>query len=168
MVQGMLRWLAIWCWAMLTWTLLTWTATVEQVSAGIILSALVATACRPLGEVAGPWRVLSPRRLVALCRLGAVLAARVVVANLRVARLVWSPRAEPPSGMVIVPTRMRGDGELAAVTVLTSVVVDSQLVDLDRERHELQYHAIWADPDPGESHRRINAPVEAPLEGVTR
>ncbi len=162
------RWVAAFCWAMLTWTLLTWTATVEQVLVGAVLSAGVATACAPLGSLAGPWRLLAPRRLLAMVALAFTVAGRVVVANARLTRLVWSRHVRPPSGMVIVPTTARSEGELAAVAVLTSVVVDSQIVDVDRQRHELQYHVVWAGPDSDANRRRINAPIEDRLAGITR
>jgi multicomponent Na+:H+ antiporter subunit E len=155
-------------WCYLVWLLLTWTATVEQFVVGALISALVTVVGASLGNLAGPWRVLSPSRALAVARLIAVVAARVVVANVRLARLVWSRRPDPPSGMVIVSTDERSDGGLTAVAVFTSVVVDSQLVDLDRERHELQYHAVWASEDQEANHRRINAPIEAALDGVTR
>jgi multicomponent Na+:H+ antiporter subunit E len=122
----------------------------------------------PLGHLSGPWRGLSVGRASAVVRLAGLVAARVVVANVRLARLVWSRRPEPPSGMVIVGTEERSDGGLTAIAVLTSVVVDSQLVDLDRKRHELQYHAVWASDDHEANHRRINAPIEAALKGVVR
>jgi multicomponent Na+:H+ antiporter subunit E len=142
------RWLAVFCWAELTWTLLTWTATAEQIGVGVAVSAAAAFACAPLGDVAGPWVLLDPRRAWALLRLGAVSAVRVVRANLSLTRRIWSRTVPLPSGMVITPTRARTDGELTAVGLITSLIVDSQLVDLDRYRHELQYHVVAVGGDP--------------------
>jgi multicomponent Na+:H+ antiporter subunit E len=159
---------AFFAWCFLVWLVLTWTATVEQVLVGAVLSALVALVSAPLGNLSGPWRGLFPRRALAVVCLIGLVAARVVVANVRLTRLVWSPRPEPPSGMVIVGSGERSDGGLTAMAVFTSVVVDSQLVDLDRERHELHYHAVWASDDQEVNHRRINAPIEAALNGVIR
>ncbi len=156
------RWLAIFCWAELTWTLLTWTATVEQIGVGVAVSAAAAFACAPLGRVAGPWVLLSPRRAWALLRLGALAGTRVVGANLALSRRIWSRAMPLPSGMVITRTAARTDGELTAVGLITSLIVDSQLVDLDRYRHELQYHVVAVGGgDP-------NAPVEPLVLGVTR
>jgi multicomponent Na+:H+ antiporter subunit E len=159
-----MRWFAVFCWAYLTWTILSWTLSVEQVAVGLALSALTGLACAPLGLVAGPWSVLRPGRAVRLLRLGAVVAVRVVRANLRLTRRIWSLRLPLRSGMVIVPTTARSDGALTAVGLLSSVVVDSQLVDLDRSRHELQYHSLWIDSaDPLRNRERINAPIEGHL-----
>jgi multicomponent Na+:H+ antiporter subunit E len=156
--------LAVFCWAYPTWTVLSWTLTVEQVVVGVLLSALTAVACAPLGPVAAPWSVLRPRRAVALGRLAAVVAVRVARANIGLSRRIWSPRLPLRSGMVIVPTAARSDGALTAVGLLTSVIVDSQLIDLDRGRHELQYHAVWVDStDSGRNRERVNAPIEKRL-----
>jgi multicomponent Na+:H+ antiporter subunit E len=97
-------------------------------------------------------------------QLGAVVTVRVVRANLRLTRRIWSPRLPLRSGMVTVPTTARSDGAVTAVGLLSSVVVDSQLVDLDRSRHELQYHSVWIDSaDPWRNRERINAPIEGYL-----
>jgi len=155
------RWWALFCWCYLVWTLLSWTASVEQVVFGVVLAALVALACAPLGTVAGPWRLLAPRRLVAFARLLWLVVTRVVVADVKLTRLIWSRHPRPGSGMVVSATRARTDGQLTTVGVLTSVIVDSQLIDLDRYRHELQYHAVWvASIDPETNRRLINGPVE--------
>jgi multicomponent Na+:H+ antiporter subunit E len=74
-----------------------------------------------------------------------------------------------PSGMLVVPTTAQTDGEYAAVGMLTSLIVDSQIVDVDRERAELQYHAVAvAGTDPAANRDRINGPVEARIKRLTR
>ena len=138
-----------------------------------MVSAAVALACAPLGSVAGPWALLRPRRLVALPSLIAVVSRRVVTANWHLTRLIWSRRVwsrrAPPSGMLVVPTIARTDAELTAVGVLTSLIVNSQLVDLDRHRHQLQYHAVEvASTDPEANRSRINQAVEEHVVAVTR
>jgi multicomponent Na+:H+ antiporter subunit E len=62
---------------------------------------------------------------------------------------------------VIAPTRERTDGGLAAVGVISSLIVDNQIVDLDARAHELQYHAV-AVPDGGAEkvRQKVNGPVE--------
>ncbi len=63
--------------------------------------------------------------------------------------------------MVITPTRERTDGGLAGVGVISSLIVDNQITDLDARAHELQYHAV-AVPDGGreKAYQQINGPVE--------
>lgn len=165
----MSRVIALFCWAFLTWVLLTWTLTVEQMLFGAGIALAVAVALAPLGEVAGPWRLLTPRRLAAAVRLIALAAGRIVTANLRLSRLIWDPRLPLRSGMVVVPTTQRSEGGLTAVGLVTSVVVDNQLVDLDRSRAQLQYHAVEVPPGgPGEMREQINGPVERLLAAFGR
>ena len=149
--------MALWCGV--AWVLLTWTATVEQAAYGVAVSIGVAVVLSPLGPVARPWRLLSPRRLIPLAALGATAAGRILVANLVLARRVWSPSLPIRTGMLVVPTDLRTDGDLTAVGLLGSVIVDHQLVDLEPGR--LQYHAVWvASEDPIEARERINGRLE--------
>ena len=159
------RLIGLWCWGYLVWALLTWTLTVEQVLFGVFIAAAVAVALAPLGEVAGPWRLLRPRALAGGARLLVAAAGRVLLANLRLARRIWDPRRPLASGMVITPTRERQDWGLAAVGVISSLIVDNQITDLDVRAHELQYHAV-AVPEGGAEQARaqINGPVEDLLE----
>jgi multicomponent Na+:H+ antiporter subunit E len=154
------------CWAWLVWLLLTWTATVEQLIFGGVLAALCGLAMAPLGSAVAPWSLLVPRRLVAALALAGYTASRIVRANVSLARRVWAPSRPLASGLVIVSTRARTDGELAATGVLTSLIVDNQVVDLDRSERVLLYHAIGT-PPAGERQRSINAPVEARVARVS-
>lgn len=163
------RILALWCWAYLVWVLLTWTLTVEMQLFGAGVALAVAAALAPLGEVVGPWQLLTPRHLAGAVLLLGSAAGRIVVANLRLSRLIWHPRLRRPdgplrSGMVIVPTRYESAGQLAAVGLITSVIVDNQIIDLDRRRRELQYHAVVV-PEGGQEQAvaEINGPVESLL-----
>jgi len=163
------RMAALWCWAYLVWVLLTWTLTVEMQLFGAGVALAVAAALAPLGEVAGPWQLLRPGRLAAAALLLGSAAGRIVLANLRLSRLIWHPRLRHPggplrSGMVIVPTRYTSAGQLTAVGLITSVIVDNQITDVDRDRHELQYHAVVV-PEGGQDQARdeINGPVERRL-----
>jgi multicomponent Na+:H+ antiporter subunit E len=157
------------CWAFLVWVLLTWTRTGEQVLFGAVVAAAVAVALVPLGEIPGPWRLLHPRRLAALVVLLAVTAGRVFISNVRLARRIWAPDLPLSSGMVVAATAERGPGQLTALALMTSVVVDNQLVDLDASRGELQYHAIEVPAGgPDGATRAITAPAGrllAPLSG---
>lgn len=144
---------------------------------GVGFAAVIAFALAPLGGVAGPWLLLRPRRLVAVVILLVAAAGRIVQANLKLSRLIWHPRLTRPggplhSGMVIVPTRYEEAGDLAAVGLITSLIVDNQISDLDRSRRELQYHAVQVpEGSQDEASEEINAPVErmiAPFGGKVR
>jgi multicomponent Na+:H+ antiporter subunit E len=155
------RLIALWCWAYLVWALLTWTLTVEQLLFGAVVAFVVAAALAPLGEVAGPWRLLRPRALAGGARLLIATAGRSLLANLRLSRRIWDQRRPLTSGMVITPTRERQDWGLAAVGVISSLIVDNQIADLDARAHELQYHAVAVPGGDAEQAReQINGPVE--------
>jgi multicomponent Na+:H+ antiporter subunit E len=160
-------WFPLACWCFPVWVLLSWTRTAEQLLFGAGISLLVGIALAPLGEVPGPWRLLLPRNLIAALRVLGTALVRVPVANVRLARRIWSPGLPLRSGMVVVPTQERSDLGLATVGLVTSLIVDNQIVDLDRERHLLQYHAVDVpDGDRRAARAAINEPVERCLEGL--
>jgi multicomponent Na+:H+ antiporter subunit E len=157
----LIRLVGLFCWAFGVWVLLTWTLTAEQLLFGAVVAVAVALALAPLGEVAGPWRLLRPRALAGGLWLLIAAAGRVLVANLRLSRRIWDPRRPLSSGMVITPTRERQDWSLTAVGLISSLIVDNQLVDLDRRAHELQYHAVAVPEGSAEQVRQqVNGPVE--------
>jgi multicomponent Na+:H+ antiporter subunit E len=151
--------LAVWC--LLVWVLLTWTATFEQAVFGVVVSVVVAAALAPLGPVVPPWRLLEPKRLWAALGLVVTSLGRMVVANVRLAARIWAPSRPLRSGMVIVPTSQRTVFGLTVVGLVTSLVVDNQIVDVDRKRRELVYHAVSVpEGGPREARAQINEPVE--------
>jgi multicomponent Na+:H+ antiporter subunit E len=157
----LIRVVGLFCWAFGVWVLLTWTLTAEQLLFGAFVALAVALALAPLGEVAGPWRLLRLRALAGGLWLLVAAAGRVLVANLRLSRRIWDPRRPLSSGMVITPTRERQDWGLTAVGLISSLIVDNQLVDLDRRAHELQYHAVAVPQGgPEQVRRHVNGPVE--------
>jgi multicomponent Na+:H+ antiporter subunit E len=149
------------CWSYLVWTLLTWQFTLEQALFGLGVAIAVAIALTPLGPVAGPWRLLRPAMLLRVARLVGVASVRIVVANARLAARVWSPRLPLRSGMVITPTTQRSAAGLTLVGLVTSLIVENQIVDLDRRRGLLQYHAVAV---PGRDAARVRAAVNGPIE----
>lgn len=160
---------AIAIWAFAAWLLITWTATAEQLTFGALLAIAIGLVLAPLGAVVAPWRLLDPRRLVALARLVGSVAAQIVRANLVLASRIWRPSRPLRSGMVVLPTRARSDGVIAASALITSLVVENQFVDLDRRKHRVQYHVM--DKPEGSQRQRsaaVNAPVEALVHGVRR
>jgi multicomponent Na+:H+ antiporter subunit E len=151
--------LAAWCY--LVWVLLTWTRTAEQLLFGAAISLAVAAALAPLGPVAAPWRLLRPRTAIAVARLAGTASVRIVKANVLLAVRIWAPSRPLRSGMVIVPTDQHSDLGLTTVGLVTSLIVDNQIVDVDRRHQRLQYHAVSVpDRDPQAARAAINGPVE--------
>lgn len=132
--------------------LLTWSPfTLEQELFGVAFAVAVAAVVAPFGGVVAPWRLLDSRRLLATAWLLLDTLARIVRVNIELACRIWAPSRPLRSGMVIVPTHMRSPGGLAAVGLISSLIVDNQIVDLDRRSHHLQYHAVVV-PGPRASH----------------
>jgi multicomponent Na+:H+ antiporter subunit E len=162
------RWAALFCWTYLGWLVLTWTRTAEQLIFGAVASAVVAVVCAQLGDAVAPWRLLQPRRALAVGRIGLFVVVHIVRANLSLSRRIWLPSLPLRPGMVIVSTAARSDGALTAVGLLTSLIVDNQIVDVDRERHELQYHTVWTETGDAATNRAaLNGPLEDLLAALT-
>jgi multicomponent Na+:H+ antiporter subunit E len=156
-------------WAFLAWGVLTWTFTLEQMLFGLGFSLAVAIGLASIGTVRGPWWFLHPVRVAATIRLLLEAARQVLMANLRLAARIWNPRRPLSSGMVIVPTAERSDAGLTAVGLISSLIVDNQITDLDRGHHLLQYHAVAVPEGEREAARdAINGPVERLLQPLTR
>lgn len=155
----------LFAWSFLTWVILTWTLTAEQLAFGAAIAAVVALALAPLGRAHGPWWFLTPHRLAAALWLMAVTAGRVVVANVKLSARIWRPSRPLSSGMIVVATHERSDGGLAAVGLISSLVVENQIVDLDRRARHLQYHAVAV---PGGSRRAARDQVNGPVEDLLK
>ena len=155
------RVIALFCWAYGVWVLLTWTRTAEQLLFGAGIAAVVAVCLAPLGAVTGPWRLLTPRALAGSVVLLALAVRQAIAANLRLSRLIWDPHLKRRlrTGMIIIPTTRESAGGLTTVGLVTSAIVDNQLIDLDRSRKQLQYHAVEV-PPPDQAGEHINGPVE--------
>ena len=160
------RALALAVWAFGLWLLITWTVTAEQLVFGAALAVAVA-AMAPFGPVAAPWRLLDPRRLLAIGRLAAAAARRIVTANLSLAARIWRPSRPLRSGMIVLPLQARSEGVVAVSGLITSLIVENQIVDLDRRRHRVQYHVMDA-PKGSQKARAeaVNAPVERRVHDV--
>lgn len=161
--------ISLFIWGMAAWLLLTWSNQLEQVITGALLSVLMTAILLPLMDgVVRPWALLQPRRAAAVLKLIAVAAIRIVVANARLTRRIWAPSRPLQSGMVVVGTNARTDAELAAIGLISSLIVDNQLVDLNRDRNELQYHALEVPPAGADRTEVVTAGTERLVEGVVR
>jgi multicomponent Na+:H+ antiporter subunit E len=142
----------------LVWNLLMWDLTLEVLTVGAFVCLLVTAAMLPLLADSGTIRI-TPARVARGFELGLLAVGKMVLANLQLAPRIWAPSRPIKSGMVVVPTRVRSDAGLCAVGVLTSLIVDNQIVDVDRARHKLLYHTIVV-PAPDEAYDEINGPVD--------
>lgn len=161
--------LSLWVWAYVVWLAITWSVTAEQLIVGALVAAGAALLLAPLGGAVRPWRCADPRRVAPALALAGAASTRIVSANVSLARRIWTPSLPLRSGMVIVPTTMRSDAEYAAVGLVTSVIVDNQVVDVDRRRRELLYHAVSVPEGGGrEAGNQVNLPIERWLRPIAR
>ncbi|HZX07608.1 Na+/H+ antiporter subunit E [Kribbella sp.] len=140
-------------WCFVVWLGLTATFTVESIVVGLVVSILVGWLLAPLGPAAPPWRVL-----VAL-RLAPFVVYKVVRANVSLARRIWTPSLPLATGMVVVRTGFGDEDRIAAVGIVSSLIVDNQIIDMDSSRRELVYHCV-AVPAEGRRYDEINGPLE--------
>ena len=168
--RGVRSWLALTTWAYAVWLLLTWTLTAEQLLVGLGIAVLTGAALAPLVPAAvAPWQLLQPGRYVALIRLLTTGAWAVLRANVALSVRIWKPSRPLRSGMVVVPTECTGDGGLAAVGIITSLVVDNQVVEVDQRLRLMRYHCIEVpDGTPAERREDINGAVERRLRPLLR
>ncbi len=156
-------------WIFALWVIFTWTAAVEQLVWGTAVALLLAGPLAGTGRVARPWKALAPRRMWAASRLLAVYLARMTKANLGLARRIWTPRLPLRSGMVLVADPTTTDGSLTWLALMTSTIVDNQLVDVDDAsppgHRRLQYHGVWIPTfDPDANAARIEGSIPRWLE----
>lgn len=155
------------CWAFLIWLLLTWTVTAEQLAFGAGLALLTGAALCGVVEPPATRHLLRPRFWFALLGLAVASLGRIVRANVQLARRIWTPSRPLRSGMIIVPTSARAPTAMGFSGLITSLIVDNQITDLDVGRREFQYHAI-AVPRGNARSEAINAPTERWLARLVR
>jgi multicomponent K+:H+ antiporter subunit E len=142
------------------WLLLANSLSAGQVILAAALAVAIPLAVRRVFPAVPPIR----RPLAALAYVALVLGD-IVVANLRVARLVLSPVARLRPRLVEVPLAVRDPvvaSVLAATVTLTPGTVSA---DLDLERGVLLVHALDA-PDDAAVREDIKARYEARLQRI--
>lgn len=150
--------LTFWCY--LVWLLLTSPSTVESAAIGLVVSLLIAGSLVPLGSVVPPWRAVRMLRLVPF------VAYKILRANLSLARRIWTPSLPLATGVVVVRSRFGDADRVAAVGIVSSLIVDNQIIDLDRSRRELAYHCI-AVPPRDRRYEDIIGPLERRIAALT-
>lgn len=142
------------------WVLLANTLSPGQVIVAAVLAVAIPLAVRRVFPVLPPIR-----RPGAALAYAALVLGDIVVANLRVARLVLGPVARLRPRLVEVPLEVRDPlvaSVLAATVTLTPGTVS---VDLDLERGVLLVHALDA-PDDDSVREEIKSRYEARLKRV--
>ena len=145
---------------LLLWLLLNNSASAGHLVLGSLLAVVIPLFTRRFWPE--PARVRRPGLAL---RLAGRVRWDIVVANLRVARLVLGPHAAIRPRFVRVPLDVQGE---VAVTVLASVISltpGTVSADLDSERRSLLVHAL-SEEDPVELVRQIKSRYEAPIKEI--
>lgn len=120
------------------WLLLGGTLALSQPVAGIALAFGLAALHRLLGPHAGPRRI----RPVAIARLVVLVAWDIVLSNLAVARIVFSPARERRAGFLEIPLDTRHGGALAALAVIVTATPGTSWAGYDAAGSVLTLHVL--------------------------
>jgi multicomponent Na+:H+ antiporter subunit E len=126
----------------LLWAAVTGSVDPAHLVAGFIVGYLVLWLAQP---VLGPTRYFG--KLIAAVRFVAFFVSELVLANLRVAWDVLTPRAHRRPGVVAVPLDAESDAEITLLANLVTLTPGSLSLDVSPDRRFLFVHAMFVD-DP--------------------
>jgi multicomponent Na+:H+ antiporter subunit E len=146
----------------LTWVAATGVFRFENLSVGFILGALVLYISR---RVVGAPRYFS--KIGKLISLMAFFVWELVVANLRVAHDVLTPRHYMRPGIIAVPLAAKTDNEITMLSNLLTLTPGTLSLDVSADRKVLYVHAMYID-DADEVRRKIQEGFERRVLEVLR
>jgi multicomponent Na+:H+ antiporter subunit E len=137
----------------LAWTAVNGSFTGTQFLVGLALASLIMVSVGAAGV-----DYLRRGRLIGA--FAVFFIVELVLANLRVARDVLSPRMRISPGVIAVPLDIRGPVEITAMANLLSLTPGTMSLDVSRDRTVLYVHGMWLD-DPDEVRREIKEGFES-------
>lgn len=122
------------------WTCLQGAVTPANVLGGAVLAAVTIWLFPPLtsGRSRFAWR-----KVVVACQLAAAFARELVVANLRLAKDVLTPRLAIQPEIVPYPLDAETDAEIAILANIITLTPGTMSVDVSEDRRTLYIHAIY-------------------------
>lgn len=146
---------------------LLWAAVVGSVdpahlAVGFVVGYLVLWLVRP---VLGPTRYF--RKLLDALRFVGFFLVELVLANLRVAWDVLTPKAYRRPGVVAVPLERANDTEITVLANLVTLTPGSLSLDVSEDRGCLYVHAMFVD-DPAKLRAEIKDGFERRVLGLLR
>lgn len=125
----------------LAWTAVSGSFSGEQFLAGIILGIVVLAAIRPTG-------VDPVRRIRRVAFFAVFFVVELVLANLRIARDVLSPRPNISPGVVAIPLDLDTDVQITALANFITLTPGTLALDVSHDRTVLYVHGMYvADAD---------------------
>lgn len=144
------------------WVLLQGAISARSVVVGAILAAAIMGLVRPTDDSG---RLL--RRIVAAMRLAWRFIAEMTRSAITVTAAVWSPRGRVFPGIVEVPTRLRGDGQVTLLANLITMTPGTMTVEVPPEQDRLFVFALDAQ-QPERVREEIRSAFERSIEEVSR
>jgi multicomponent K+:H+ antiporter subunit E len=145
--------------------LLLWLLLNNSVSAGDLVLGSVLGVFIPLYTKRFWPETATMRRPRVAIRLAAVVLWDILVANVRVSRLVLGPRGAIRPQFVRVPLDLDGDFGISVLASVISLTPGTVSAGLDQERRYLLVHAL-SEQDPAELVRAIKSRYEAPIKEI--
>lgn len=121
----------------LIWAAITGNLTPGNLMVGALLAFMVMLVSRHRGTFA--------TRAWTLLTFVVAFIIELVLANLRVARDVLSPRPRIAPGVVAIPTHARTDAELTIIANLISLTPGTLTLDISDDRTVLYLHSMYLD-----------------------
>lgn len=136
----------------LAWTAVNGEFTGGQLAVGLVLGTLITLFVRAPGND-------YLRKAIVLFGFIGFFLWELVVANLRMARDVLSPRPKFVPGVIAVPLDVKGDGQITAFANLLTLTPGTLSLDISRDRKVLYIHDMYA-ADPEASRQAVKSGFE--------
>jgi multicomponent K+:H+ antiporter subunit E len=139
-----------------------WLLAYNEITVGLVVLGAALAVAIPL--VTDPFWPEYPRRMryAPLLRLLGVVLLDIVIANLRVARLILGPRARLRPAFFVVPVALRDPYPVTLLASIISLTPGTVSADLSADSRALLVHGLDVDDVPG-TVSRIRARYERPL-----
>ena len=137
--------IATFCVCFVFWLLITWTVAVQELVAGVIVSAVVSLFSSRFFIHAKAFYLLHPCRLINLLYYSVVIFIwELIKSNCKLAVCALSPRMKINPGFVRIPTRLRG--EYAQTMLANSITLTPGTITVDIEQDKsAKDAAAWMD-----------------------
>lgn len=143
----------------LAWTAVNGEFSGGQLAVGLLLGTLITLFVR------GPGNDYLRKAILLLAFIGFFLK-ELVVANLRMARDVLSPRPRFSPGVIAVPLDLESEGEITAFANLLTLTPGTLSLDISRDNKVLYIHDMYA-ADAEASRRAVKSGFERRIRGLS-
>lgn len=145
----------------LTWLVLTGSLYPVDLLWGLLMSLVVAQTSYRFVAFNVPRWLFEPRRWLYFLDVLVELTRQMIIQNVRLSILVFTPGMSIRPGIVVVPTTIKDEAELTILGSLMSLTPDTVTMDVDTRRGLIYVHWINVETtDPEEARELISAGLE--------